>query len=198
VTAPDRKLEESRLFDSKPLVLYRLARTKYADLSGLGAALSPGRWNRRGQEAIYTSTEIGVTVLERLVHTPKNRIPDDLALMKIQLVGDWLESPDLSLIDELPWPLRKDSYTYAFFRVLPSLEVAKKWFGKQRRPHGIPSVLGSTIAIAVPSVVVPVWNVVLYPASRDFWTHVSLLSVEPFDYDPRLFPEGTPWDDESK
>ena len=47
-------------------------------------------------------------------------------------------------------------------------------------------------AMAVPSVVVPVWNVVLYPQGKSFWDHVSLESVEPFEFDPRLFPNDTP------
>lgn len=44
-------------------------------------------------------------------------------------------------------------------------------------------------AIAVPSVIVPAWNVVLYPQGAGFWDHVSLESVDPFEFDPRLFPE---------
>jgi hypothetical protein len=44
-------------------------------------------------------------------------------------------------------------------------------------------------AVAVPSVIVPVWNVVLFPQGRGFWDHVSLESVEPFEFDPRLFPD---------
>jgi hypothetical protein len=33
------------------------------------------------------------------------------------------------------------------------------------------------------------WNVVLYPGAPAFWNHVHLESVEPFEFDPRLFPE---------
>lgn len=45
-------------------------------------------------------------------------------------------------------------------------------------------------AVAVPSVIVPVWNVVLYPHGTGFWEHVTLESVEPFELDPRLFSDG--------
>jgi hypothetical protein len=41
-------------------------------------------------------------------------------------------------------------------------------------------------------VIVPAWNVILFPHGNAFWKHVSLDSVEPFHFDPRLFPEGTP------
>jgi hypothetical protein len=45
-------------------------------------------------------------------------------------------------------------------------------------------------AVAVPSVIVPVWNVVLYPQGIGFWDHVALESVDAYEFDPRLFPEG--------
>jgi hypothetical protein len=41
-------------------------------------------------------------------------------------------------------------------------------------------------------VIVPVWNVVLYPQAVGFWDHVTLEAVEPFEFDPRLFPDNTP------
>jgi hypothetical protein len=47
----------------------------------------------------------------------------------------------------------------------------------------------SPFAVALPSVIVPAWNVVLYPEGTGFWDHVSLETVEPFEFDPRLFPD---------
>lgn len=88
MTPEGHELDPGFLFTHKPLTLYRLARARYANLSGVGAALAPGRWNREGEEAIYTSTEIAVPVLERLVHTPKDIIPSNLALMKIRVSGN--------------------------------------------------------------------------------------------------------------
>jgi hypothetical protein len=101
-------------------------------------------------------------VLERLVHTPKDLIPSNLALMKIRVSGEG--QGRLGICRAL---------TIANQR--PDLLGDPLWFG-----------------LAVPSVVVPVWNVVLYPQASGFWEHVSLESVEPFELDPRLFPEGTP------
>jgi hypothetical protein len=51
--------------------------------------MAPGRWNLAGEEAIYTSTEMGVPLLERLAHTSKNVIPSNLAMMKIKISGNW-------------------------------------------------------------------------------------------------------------
>ncbi len=48
--------------------------------------------------------------------------------------------------------------------------------------------INAPVAMAVPSVIVPAWNVVLYPQAKGFWRHVAVESINPFDYDPRLFP----------
>jgi hypothetical protein len=89
LTPEDRTLDPDFFLTHQPLILYRLARARYANLSGIGAALAPGRWNRSGEEAIYTSTEIGVPLLERLAHSPKDQIPSNLAMMKILVKGNW-------------------------------------------------------------------------------------------------------------
>jgi RES domain-containing protein len=183
VTELDAVLDERLLFRDDPLVLYRLARRKYADtLSGQGSALYPGRWNEPGEQALYTSIEPAVCVLERLVHTPENRIPKDLALMKISVRGTWRNFDSET---------SKEVDSTAFFLHFSSLDIANSIVRPRHPFHS-----RATIAVAVPSVIVPVWNVVLYPGAASFWEHVSLLSVEPFDYDPRLFPEGTPWESE--
>jgi len=167
LTPQDRELDPSRLFQSNPLKLYRLVRQRYASLSGIGAAVHGGRWNQVGQEAIYTSTEVSVPWLERLVHTPKNVIPANLALMEIHV-----DISDYSTEHANP------------IAIFPSLRAANNnWLGTTD-----PESQWAPFAIAVPSVVVPVWNVVLYPMASKFWDRVTLFSVEPTEFDVRLFP----------
>jgi len=115
---------------------------------------------------------MGVPVLERLVHTPKELIPSNLALMRIRVSGEWA----------LQGTFLVDPNTSAIFIFRPTLAEAR-----ERGAAGL-----DVFAMAVPSVVVPVWNVVLYPQGKSFWDHVSLESVEPFEFDPRLFPDETP------
>lgn len=176
MTPEGQSLDPDFFLTHQPLTLYRLARARYANLSGVGAALDPGRWNRSGEEAIYTSTEVGIPVLEMLAHTPKDRIPSNLALMRIRISGQW-ETQKNALIDP------KTSACLWFYR---SLAEAKKAF--QSAPHFFAGGMNS-FAVAVPSVIVPAWNVVLYPKGIGFWDHVSLESLETFQFDPRLFPE---------
>lgn len=187
MTPEDRALDPSLLLDKSPIILYRLARARFANLSGIGAALTPGRWNAPGQEAIYTSTEAGVPLLERLVHTPKDLIPSNLALMKFRLTGSWDDGfidPDASFNGLI------DPKTRGSFWFYSTLAAARDPSGGL---HEMYSVLRrielEPLAMAVPSVIVPVWNVVLYPGAPAFWNHVHLESIEPFEFDPRLFPE---------
>ena len=179
MTPEDQSLDPDFFLIHQPLTLFRLTKAKYANLSGVGAALAPGRWNSPGQEAIYTSTEIGVPVLERLAHTPKDLIPSNLALMRIRISGHWEAQRDVLV----------DLKTSASLWIYRSVARAKQEF--QRVPHFF-AVGINPFAVAVPSVIVPVWNVVLFPQGKGFWEHVSLESVEPFQFDSRLFPENTP------
>jgi RES domain-containing protein len=164
----DLKLDPSLLTGQNPLRLYRLARSRFANLSGVGAALYPGRWNQAGEEAIYTSRDVGVPILERLVHTPKDTIPSNLAMMTINVSGDWFRSGSLV-----------DRQTLASIEVCSSLAGARDVAGLH--PHAF--------AKAVPSVIAPAWNIVLYPRRWGFWKHVTIESVVPFEFDPRLFLE---------
>jgi RES domain-containing protein len=177
LTPEDLQLDPQLFINRQPLILFRLARARYANLSGAGAAFAPGRWNRIGQEAIYTSTEMGVPLLERLVHTPKDLVPSNLAMMKIRMSGNW-EMQKNAMIDP------QTSGCMWFYR---DLATAKDRF--KDGPSYFAVGMGA-FAVALPSVIVPVWNVVLFPQGRSFWEHISLESVEPFKFDPRLFPEG--------
>lgn len=185
LTPEDLELDPGYLLAHRPLTLYRLAKARYANLSGIGAALAPGRWNRWGEEAIYTSTEAGVPVLERLVHTPKDLIPSNLALMKLHVSGDFAVHDGGALV----W----DSTSALLF----CGSVAK---GRQYLENSRPITRRTMgpFAVAFPSVIVPVWNVVLYPHGIGFWEHVTLESVEPFELDPRLFPDGIAKEDSER
>lgn len=191
-TPEDLALDTDLLFAHQPLTLYRLARTRYANLSGVGAALYPGRWNRSGQEAIYTSTEKSTPVLERLVHTPKDLIPSNLAMMKIRIsCADWtLSEQDIWTVLDMGTVL-SDKQTGASMHVYRTLAAARARIPIDIAPD-MPDYIMKPLAIALPSVIVPVWNVVLFPAGRGFWDHVALETVEPFEFDPRLFPDNTP------
>jgi hypothetical protein len=103
----------------------------YADLSGFGAAMFPGRSERN-----YTTTSHSLALAEQLVHLPKNSRPQDYLIMIITLQP----------CDAVHRKTAKD---------------AVKWF------EAIGRVLSENtddpIAFIAPSVVIPEYNVVLYP-----------------------------------
>ena len=161
MTPVDRWLGPERLSGNSQ-DLFRLTTRKYAELTGKVAALSPGRWNRHGEEAIYTSLDMATTVLERLAHTPKQKIPSNLAMMRIQFAGSWAHFGEV-LTDEA---------TGATRIMLPSLDAARRAFANPSHP------VFQCCAVALPSIILPVWNVVLYPQRIGFWTHTTLASTE--------------------
>ncbi len=96
--------------------------------------------------------------------------------MKIQITGEWI-----ALNDRVT-----DRETGAVFAFCPTLELATLKFKQEEFPFGDTP---KPFAVAVPSVIVPAWNVVLYPEAHGFSVHVSLQEVSPFQFDPRLFTE---------
>jgi hypothetical protein len=108
--------------------------------------------------------------------------------MKVRVTGDWGISDEEFLDPQMGGRLFfVSSQTGGCIWFYRSIAAAKARFRV-----GGPNVFtigNSVFAVAVPSVIVPVWNVVLFPQGRGFWDHVSLESVEPFEFDPRLSPD---------
>jgi RES domain-containing protein len=55
---------------TEPLAVWRIGdpEGRFPIYSGKGAALSEGRWHRKGQDVIYTSEHYGTAMLGKLVH----------------------------------------------------------------------------------------------------------------------------------
>jgi RES domain-containing protein len=69
--------------------LYRIARTLHIrDLSGVGARLYGGRWNRRGTSILYASPTRALATVEYLVHVPISLAPAGLSIATIEVPDD--------------------------------------------------------------------------------------------------------------
>jgi RES domain-containing protein len=169
-------LDTKLLLSDTGLILHRLAQKKYANLSGIGAAKDPGRWNLPDQEAIYTSLNSSTTILERFVHTNKSKRPTNLATMTISLPGRW----------EIDGSILVNRSTGAAIHVFSSLQQAHS------EVWGVIPSVPPPLGIAVPSVLDAHWNVVLYPANPSFWPSVRLIKITPFRFDIRMFPMKAP------
>lgn len=146
--------------------VYRISRTKWAkDLSGEGARLYGGRWNRKGVPCVYTATSRSLAVLEYSVNVALDDIPRWLSMVTLevpdhyqdqkmaQLPGNWSESPAPS----------------------STRELGTKWLNDCKH-----------LLLRVPSSVIPQeFNILINPLHPEL-KEVKILSVEDFVYDVRI------------
>jgi RES domain-containing protein len=139
------------------VICYRVARRRYADLSGEGARLYGGRFNPPGIPAVYASQSIALAVLEILVHVDKSEVPNDYVAMAIRFAGRRVSR-------QPTYPaginhMTVDRFRTSFYRT-PVLRVA--------------------------SVIVPrEFNFVLLPEADGF--DATIEWIEPLSFDSRLF-----------
>lgn len=153
------------------MLIYRIDRSKYLNtaLTGFGAALHGGRWNRRSVVALYGSETRALALLEILVQVKSVQlIPLDRIVLSIEV--------DESLI-----------------RKIDTEELGVDWNNVLRPPTANAvlfekyCVSDKYLGIRVPSVVIPAeYNYVLYPGHEAFIKKVKLSSSEPLPLDPRL------------
>lgn len=142
------------------MLVYRIQKSKYTnDISGIGSTLVSGRWHQAGKNPIlYTSSNISLAILECLVHLPSAVKPPDLILLT-------LDVPDKSIVKvetkDLPENWNKKGY----------FETVQRW--------GTTWLQGlSSLAVLVPSVTSPDYNILLNPGHPDF-SHVKIVSSRP-------------------
>lgn len=150
-------------------LIWRLVRPRYSPgLDGEGARLSGGRWNSAGRPAVYAASTLSLAVLEAFVHLPSaQRVPGALPSMRMICLS-LPSTAVLTVEDDLgPGDMAR---TRAF---------GDRWIEEQR-----------SLALEVPSVVVPVdCNVVLNPRHPDM-KKIAIVSDRDFRFDPRLAASG--------
>lgn len=143
---------------------WRLATTLHAPLTGEGAALRGGRWNSVGTAVVYASAHLSLALVELLGHLDSLDLPGNLAACEIGFPDGMLETLRLR---ELPRGWRDD---LRFTRA-----IGDGWVESNR-----------SLALAVPSAIVPAEpNVLLNPGNVGF-ARVEVLTREPFQLDPRI------------
>jgi RES domain-containing protein len=90
------------------MLLYRITRAAYADLSGNGARLYGGRWNSEGKAMVYLASSRSLAVLEALAHLSPTNIPNDYCMMIIEVPENSFAELDISKLpkhwNEYPEP----------------------------------------------------------------------------------------------
>jgi RES domain-containing protein len=149
--------------------VFRISRSKYTnDLSGEGARLYGGRWNRPGLSALYTSQSRALALLELIVHFNS---ADALRLDYEFLTLDIEDSMIVSLCEEVEIYNKEN-------KIFPCREKTEMLFIKQ-------NVLG----IRVPSVIIPQECHIIINPVHDWMKSVKILKKESVVIDKRLRPD---------
>jgi RES domain-containing protein len=146
---------------------WRIVRPVHAanPLSGIGAARWGSRWNSVGVRMAYVSTSRALAILEMLVHVTADSVPAEFVLVPVE-IPDSLIQP----LEKLP----------EGWNTLP--------YGREARRTGDQWIReGSSLALYVPSVVVPAErNILINPAHAQF-SQIQAGEPEANAFDRRLF-----------
>ncbi len=148
--------------------VYRIAKASFSmDLTGLGARLNGGRWNRKGTGIIYTSESRALASLEFLVHVPLSLLPPDLMITSIDIPSG-LSIEHVSLSD-LPtnWRSSPAPATLA--------EFGSTWARSNR-----------SLLLRVPSAIIDAeFNILINPNHPDMGG-ITINKIEVYSIDSRL------------
>ena len=147
------------------MIVYRLTTGKYInDISGEGARLNGGRWNPAGTAALYSSQHISLCILEILARANKNTSPDSYTIVSIQI-------PEHGIIEI---QLKKLNADWQF-----NLEYTR-WIGGEFLKGN------QSLALKVPSAIVPQENNYLINPQHFKFEHVKVIKTELLELDKRL------------
>ena len=155
------------------MILWRIAADTKSygadDLSGAGAAKSPGRWNDVGQPVLYTAPTIAIAVLETAAHIDDGGLPLNRYLVEITVPDEiWSarETLDIGRLD-ITWS------------AIPA--------GRGSVKPGSDWIRGGTAALlVVPSVIVPEEPAVIINTGHPDAASLKARIVRLFEYN-RLF-----------
>jgi len=148
------------------MIVYRITGKKFAkDLSGTGAAIYGGRWNKKGTPVIYTGETKEIALLETIVHTPPMMVPD-LDILTIEIPDDLITEIK---IKDLP----KNWIDYPAPSILA--QIGEDWVKK-----------GKTLALNVPSCIIHSANIYILNCRHKIYNKIKVLDHVDFHFDSRL------------
>lgn len=147
------------------MILHRITTKAYArDLSGTGAMLYGGRWNRKGVRVLYTSESLSLSALETIANMPSNQLGLNLYCIEI----NFPKNLEVTTPETLPdgW----NSFPYTAGSVALGTDFFK----------------GGGLCLKLPSAIIPTeYNFLLNPLHEDF-DKVRVTDVRPLILDQRL------------
>lgn len=138
---------------------------KANDLTGTGAAKSPGRWNNAGEYVIYAAPTLALAVLETAAHLDAAGLPLNRYVIRIDVPADVFaarEEFDPSTLDPA-WS--------AIPAGRGSADLGSKWYQECRLP-----------ILLAPSVIVPEERVVIVNAKHPQASRIAASTIRQFTY----------------
>ena len=146
--------------------VYRITGRKYAnDLTGRGAAMFGGRWNKKGSPVLYTGENKEIALLETLVHTPSLLIPE-LDILTLDI-------PDNSITAIEITDLPKNWAVYPAPVILS--EIGERWIKES-----------ITVALKVPSCIIYSAHTYILNCRHPEYSKIRLIDQKKFKFDTRL------------
>jgi len=166
--------------------LFRITTEKWArDLSGHGGLYVSGRWHHKGIPVLYTAATRALSVLEKVVHVEAASTPDQFVILTLELPQDF--SCEEVLIQNLPNDWGKLSHNIANTSRFPASLVQSEATTTLLADMGTAWLKAkSSLALKVPSAILPKENNVLLNPAHKQAKDIKIVSVDPFEFDPRL------------
>ena len=146
--------------------VWRIASARFPVLDGEGARLFGGRWNSIGSPVVYTAEHASLAVLETLVWTDPEDVPDDLLLYEIEVPKD--ASVDRLNADGLPADWKEAGAAVC-------VRLGDEWLASMR-----------SLVLLVPSSIMDRDSNVLLNPRHPEARSVRVVRAEPFAFDLRL------------
>lgn len=149
------------------MLVYRIGKEQFSkDLSGEGAKLFGGRWNRIGIPCIYTSQSRALALLEYTVNVGVDFIPPSLCFTVFEIEDSLIEA---FTFEQIP----------TNWKSVPTSSTTKN-FGSDKLQNSSYPIL------RFPSVVIPSeFNYILNPKFLDK-NFLKIISIEPYEFDFRI------------
>lgn len=136
------------------------------DLSGKGAAVSPGRWNEEGQTVVYCACTIAMAVLETSAHIDSSGLPLNRFLIGIDIPAELWSARVVLAVSSLP----------PAWRAIPagrsSVSIGSGWWSSS-----------VSAILEVPSAIVPEETTCILNSRHSDMEKVIATVIRPFEYD---------------
>lgn len=139
------------------------------DLTGVGAKVTGGRWNRPGLPVLYCASSPALACLETLVHLPSGGLPLNRYLVEIEIPDDLWAKREGYQVKDLPvgWD--------ALPAARESLDFGDAWLSSRK-----------AAVLMLPSVVSPEDAVILINPAHPDAAKIKAFKRRKWLYDPRL------------